>query len=331
MPPETLYRPKGAGHSAPEGERRHTKLKDELVEAFEKWLDMESRYLGHKFNIFDAYHMAESILSYMPGKEDMTPQEIGGLPLPFQDHPAVIEAGIFLSAAYNMLGDGVQNVVFDNATDTELNHMGMYLNPNVLLLLRGDFGTGTGYNSYGGIISYGNIRGGLGSDSKGVIVNMGEAEDLAYGSRCVAINFGKSKRFGFGFRWFLNYGEIEKYQASDTCNHVIVREPGKMELDERTQRLYSGKVIEKTNVILPEQCARSPELIARLDEIKGNLDPSLPDEKVFEQLLWLRANWSVIDGDVLDMRFLTLIENEVQHYLEEAGVVEKRRRLGDDI
>ena len=199
---ETLYRPKGAGHDAPDREpRNYVQPKDKLVNVFGRWLDIvgsNPNMMHNRFADKMLYDMSGGRICYWSPRAEISSEEISSLVMCFDSHPNIRNAGVFVTALYNGLRN--DDFVFD-AEDVVVDWVGWGLQEGNRLTIDCDTGESTGMCNRGVIINNGNSRD-LGKATKGHIINRGHAYSFGNGSEYMQM---PEKRTGF----LLNYGTAE--------------------------------------------------------------------------------------------------------------------------
>jgi len=333
MTSETLYRPKGAGHSAPGGERRrYVQPRQPLLEAFGEWLDGMGNESHPSFYKNDFYrdrdtrkHLDEETRKAV-GKvnlEGVSPAELSSLLLQFPDNENLPWAGMFLTEAYNQMGE--DEIVFDNPLDREICLIGYGLKEGKKLYARGNLGGYTGYENSGIMVVGDRDDGGMipsffGQFSSGTIVSHMDSFNFGGGTgqyinfasvgnqlegapfqdqkdEGAAVNFGNVKKwFGWGsHNMLVNCKGIEGSFGFEAEGIVLAVRGSQTVVSNGTDK--PGKLLGLSE----EQCAQIPRLVEYFQVMEDVLGPHRPYSEIF----------AFLDG--LD------IQRDVRKILVEAG------------
>lgn len=197
MSERMAYKMEPAGHEEPPKKRKYGQQDSnmkKLIPVFEQWLNYMDRVvvqptkLQHTIRLpgRSHYEKAEILLEGI----DVSIPEAHVLALQYQDHEAIFEAGLFISAMYNKSADKI--IVYDLELDRKLRHLGFQLPKNKTLINKVNAGEEFGELALGTVINYGAAYT-LGTHSSGPVINLGEVKyGLAYGNNDTVINYGKA-------------------------------------------------------------------------------------------------------------------------------------------
>ncbi|GEM_PF-6576548 len=293
MTREHLYRPKGAGHSAPEGGKRdYVRPRDDLVGAFRKFQDVPRE----RGVFLEPYMAAEGLLA---GIEGLTAEEVSSLPLVFEGAD-IIRLGIFMSAAYNLCSS--DHIIFDVDTEEQFSLIGYKLAEDKVLTVMSDTYNLIGTLSRGLVINMGKANGqfgkespgislnyghafGAGTEATGAVVNYGTCEYLGTKNSGIMINFGEVEQAAHDISGiFINFGKVKRIGFEAFDGIVVAPEnPGK---------LY----IHAKSALSSERCREIPELNAYLNGLRERLGRERDAIEIAEEL-----RGSNIKGDVADI------------------------------
>jgi len=269
MTTETLYTPRGAGHDAPDNEpRRYVQPMDELAGAFGEWLDLRNDRNENWY-----YEKALEMIPDLSGRES---NEISAIIAAFSEHRNIYSAGIFLSAAYNLMD--TDDIVFD-MPGTDIQLLGYKLGSGKRLIIASDGGYRVGEKSEGTIVSYGRCDR-FGENSRGLVINFGNASAFGWMSSSTIINFGETSSMGDGSSGLIiNHGGAEK----------IGRNIGETDPVQITGRVIAAtdpvEYFGALHIIVREAgCRGIPGLLEHIEGIRTGLGPHNPNGDVFRFL-----------------------------------------------
>jgi len=186
---ELAYKYNPAGQEGPKQNRQYHKPESELEKALEKYLnsfrqgdivhelDDGTPIAGNRF-----YELAEEYLK----TDEINPDELKSMLLPFQNHPNYAHAGFFLTAAFNASNQDLW--IFDNVSEVLQRGVGTWLSEGKNLIVHSDT-VQVGSLSEGLILNYGNTSN-LGETAHATVINYKSAEVFGDDARSCIINFG---------------------------------------------------------------------------------------------------------------------------------------------
>jgi len=178
------YKMQPAGHDAGHPRRKYSKSSSKLARAFEKWLNShqnDDERLPHP-----VYTSAEELLNSIDANID----EAHSLVIKNQDNPGIANAGFFLSCIYNKSNE--KQIVYD--LNVPLSGIGYKLPENKSLINKTHGSHNLGHQAAGVIVNYGNYErenSCFAFNSSGIFVNYGEIKgELGRNSTGYIINCG---------------------------------------------------------------------------------------------------------------------------------------------
>ncbi|GEM_PF-4182716 len=254
MTTEPLYKPKGAGHSAPEGDRRgYVKPRDGLVEMFRGWLGNPDSQLKMPFDSLG----------------EVTSREINALLPMFSGHPNIKQAGRFLTELYR--GSTLREFVFESDIDGGTDYLGKGLPHWHTLIIRSGLGNYAGEESHGVIVNLADTEDWdcFGEKSDGININCGNVRTMGRKANGLTINLGNVtfmvKPYPSGV--FIDYGVSDDKPNGEEMR-VIYRKRRDMDF----VRMEWPAVRE------------IPGFVKYMRELKAGLDPSRTDEEIFSEI-----------------------------------------------
>ncbi len=162
---------------------------DPLYRAFEHWLDeMWNKSPSHQ--ALDLYEEACEEIRKVNGIRERGSSDINAMAVSYQTHPKMREAGLFLSACYNLIGQ--TDLVWDAETDTKIDWVGYCLHETKRLVLLADTGENTGSRNKGILVNCTNVSGSIGTGSSGSTINLGVVEGyMTPGGSGISVNIGR--------------------------------------------------------------------------------------------------------------------------------------------
>jgi len=197
MTTETLYRPKGAGHSAPGGDRRRYIINDRLVALANEWLDkagLMGGFVGVAENMVRRHFPGRS-----GGLSGVSNEEINYVQVVLEGHPKGKVGGTLLSALYNM--SPLDELMYDDAgTGIVLDYLGSGLPRRKKLIIKSRTGKYTG------------------AGSKGTIVNHADGANIGDEDGCpgTVVSFGRDCNIRNTNGLLLNFGSYTSFRVRNT-------------------------------------------------------------------------------------------------------------------
>ncbi len=242
-----VYKMRPVGNEGQPQKRAYEEPRSELKQVFEKWME---GYEEDRKEIFPTFRYDKAV-RLLQGL-DCNVGEIHGLLVAYKDNPNCRDAGLFMSAAYNVAKE--KTIVYD------LDHM-----------------IGVGHKLSQGkiLVNRSNSACELGSGSLGTVINLGRCTDIASLADCLAINFGHCNSvLGKSAGCLINFGEIDRVY---TTSPLMIVNVGKVDYINfhRFWLPYPGTnfLYSTDKHVSADSCTRIPELAKYVAELEVALRP----------------------------------------------------------